>query len=247
MLRGSSLFNMDYVVNEVWRTQRPLHTERILESAIELHCTATDVETAEIVDLTDLRDDAEIRTAMLASARLPWLAGAPVPFRGRLLFDATLAESVPVHVPRQTATDMLVLQTRPQGTAHAGLSSTVAQPHRPLPRQVQPCAGGAAAHALGAATTHWSVSSHASPRIPTRGHAVCRRSALPLGSPVISQMENRAAAMSSAAGHGFRAAWMALDGSRPGSGQRPARVPLTPDRSVSDRTRSMDDRSGSNM
>ena len=30
LLRGRSLFNMDYVVNEVWRTQRPLHTERIL-------------------------------------------------------------------------------------------------------------------------------------------------------------------------------------------------------------------------
>src|ERR1700761_5881493 len=98
VMRGRSLFNMDYVVNEVWRTQRPLHTERILSSEIELHCTATDVETAEIVDLTDLRDDAEIRTAMLASARLPWLAGAPVPFRGRTLFDATLAEAIPVHL-----------------------------------------------------------------------------------------------------------------------------------------------------
>ena len=43
-----------------------------------------------------------------------------------MLFDATLAESVPVHVPRQTATDMLVLQTRPQGIAHTALSSTVA-------------------------------------------------------------------------------------------------------------------------
>src|ERR1700733_1162283 len=98
VLRGQSLFNMDYVINDVWRTQRPLHTERILESAIELHCTATDVETAEIVDLTNLRDDTEIRTAMLASARLPWLSGAPVPFRGHMLFDATLAESVPVHL-----------------------------------------------------------------------------------------------------------------------------------------------------
>ncbi len=38
-----------------------------------------------------------------------------------MLFDATLAESVPVHVPRQTATDMLVLQTRPHGITHVRL------------------------------------------------------------------------------------------------------------------------------
>src|ERR1700739_3636585 len=60
VLRGGSLFNMNYVVNEVWRTQRPLHTERILQSPIELHCTATDVDTARVVDLTDLCNDAEI-------------------------------------------------------------------------------------------------------------------------------------------------------------------------------------------
>jgi hypothetical protein len=32
---------------------------------------------------------------------------------------------------------------------------------------------------------------------------------------MISQMENRASAMASAAGHGFRAAWMALEGQDP--------------------------------
>jgi predicted patatin/cPLA2 family phospholipase len=187
---------MDYVVNEVWRTQRPLHTDRILESAIDLHCTATDVESAEIVDLMDLRDDAEIRTAMLASARLPWLSGAPVRFRGRLLFDATLAESVPVHVPRQTSTDMLVLQTRPQGTAHAGLSSTV-----------------------GNLTDRYLVKFNPA-LVELRRTRSARKPSVavirpPMGSPVISQMENRAAAMSSAGGYGFRAAWMALDGVDP--------------------------------
>lgn len=213
VLRGRSLFNMDYVVNEVWRTQRPLHTERILESPIDLHCTATDVESAEIVDLTDLRDDAEIRTAMLASARLPWLSGAPVRFRGRLLFDATLAESVPVHVPRQTCTDMLVLQTRPQGTAHAGLSSTVGNLTDRYLVKFNPAlvelrrTRSARYDALVGELSRQSQDPDAKPRV-----AVIRP---PMGSPVISQMENRAAAMSSAGGYGFRSAWMALDGADP--------------------------------
>lgn len=213
VLRGRSLFNMDYVVNEVWRTQRPLHTERILESAIALHCTATDVETAEVVDLTDLRDDAEIRTAMLASARLPWLSGAPVRFRGRSLFDATLAESVPVHVPRRTATDMLVLQTRPHGIAHTPLSNTVGNLTDRYLVKFNPAlvelrrTRSARYDALVGELARQSLDPEARPRV-----CVIRP---PAGSPMIGQMENRAAAMASAAGHGFRAAWMALEGSDP--------------------------------
>lgn len=213
VLRGQSLFNMDYVVNEVWRTQRPLHTERILESAIELHCTATDVETAAVVDLTNLRDDTEIRHAMLASARLPWLSGAPVPFRGRMLFDATLAESVPVHVPRRTATDMLVLQTRPHGITHTPLSSGVANLTDRYLVKFNPAlvelrrTRSARYDALIGELSRQALDPDASPRV-----GVIRP---PAGSPMIGQMENRASAMAAAAGYGFRAAWMALDGSDP--------------------------------
>jgi predicted patatin/cPLA2 family phospholipase len=213
VLRGQSLFNMDYVVNEVWRTQRPLHTDRILESAIELHCTATDVETALIVDLTDLRDDREIRTAMLASARLPWLAGPPVPFRGRMLFDGTLAEGVPVHVPRTTATDMLVLQTRPHGIAHAPLSGGVANltdrylvKYNPALVELRRTRSARYDALIG------ELSRQAVDRTSVPAVCIIRP---PAGSPMISQMENRASAMASAAGHGFRAAWMALDGQDP--------------------------------
>jgi predicted patatin/cPLA2 family phospholipase len=213
VLRGQSLFNMDYVVNEVWRTQRPLRTDRILQSRIALHCTATDVETAEVVDLTDLRDDREVRTAMLASARLPWLSGAPVPFRGHMLFDATLAESVPVHVPRRTATDMLVLQTRPHGMGHTPLSSGVANLTDRYLVKFNPAlvelrrTRSARYDALTGELSRQAVDPAARPRV-----GVIRP---PAGSPVIGQMENRASAMAAAAGHGFRAAWMALEGTEP--------------------------------
>ena len=127
-LRGRRpIFDMDYVIGEVWRHQRPLRTDAILAGGIDLHCTATDVDSAEIVDLTDLRDAEEIRCAMRASGRLPWLAGPPVAFRGRRWLDATLAEAIPIHAAQTTATDMLVLQTRPHGVQHTPLSSVVAR------------------------------------------------------------------------------------------------------------------------
>ncbi len=213
VLRGRSLFNMDYVVNEVWRTQRPLRTDRILASPIELHCTATDVDTAEAVDLTDLRDDAEVRQAMLASARLPWLAGGPVPFRGRMLLDATLAEPLPVEVPRRTATDMLVLQTRPHGVTHTPLSNGVANLTDRYLVKINPAlvelrrTRSARYDALIGQLARQSHDPAAQPAV-----CVIRP---PAGSPLISQMENRAAVMASAAGHGFRAAWMALEGQDP--------------------------------
>ena len=106
VLRGRSLFNMDYVVNEVWRTQRPLHTDRILDERdrAALHGDRR----------RDRRDRRPHRSARRrrdphGDAAPPrgcrgWPA-RPVPFRGRLLLDATLAEAMPVHVrarPRPT-------------------------------------------------------------------------------------------------------------------------------------------------
>jgi predicted patatin/cPLA2 family phospholipase len=213
LVRGKSLFNMDYIVNEVWRTQRPLRTDRILSSEIELHCTATDVETAAIVDLTGLRDDGEIRAAMLASARLPWLSGAPVTFRERQLFDATIAEAIPVHVPLKSSTDMLVLQTRPQGISHTPLSGGIANLTDRYLMKFNP----ALVELRRTRSARYDeliaeLARAAADRAATPAVCVVRP---PAGSPMISQMENRVAAMASAAGHGFRAAWMALEGNDP--------------------------------
>ena len=126
-LRGGPAFDMDHVINHVWTRERPLRFDDILASGIELHCTATDADRASIVDLANLRSQEEICCALRASGRLPWLAGGPVSFRGMRLLDATLAEAIPVEIPRASATDMLVLQTRPHGITHAPLKPLVAR------------------------------------------------------------------------------------------------------------------------
>ncbi len=214
VLRGGALFDMDYVIGEVWRHQRPLDIERVLGSPIELHCTATDIERAEIVDLANLRDEEEVRCAMRASARLPWLAGPPVPFRGRLWLDATIAEAIPVHVAFTTATDVLVLQTRPHGVAHTPLSGVVARLTERYLERINPALVELVRtrserydNLSARLAEHAAAGSAGTPAV-----CVIRP---PAGSLMISQMENRRNALAVAGSHGMRAAWMALAGEDP--------------------------------
>lgn len=213
LLRGRPLFDMDYVIGEVWRRQRPLRTEQILSSGIELHCTATDADTAEIADLTDLRDGEEIRCAMRASGRLPWLAGPPVEFRGRRWLDATLAEAIPVHAAQTTATDMLVLQTRPHGVQHTPLSSLVARLTDGYLTKINPAL---VALRLARSERYDRLSDDLAARSadPSARPAVCVIRP-PAGTLLIGQMENRMSALATAGSHGLRAAWMALEGEDP--------------------------------
>jgi predicted patatin/cPLA2 family phospholipase len=213
LVRSGALFDMDYVINEVWTKQRPLRFDALFKSGIDFHATATDADTAQIVDLTDLRDDAEIRCALRASARLPWLAGPPVHFRGRRLLDATLAEAIPVHAAFASATDVLVLQTRPEGVAHSGLSGPVAQLTDRYLQRINPAlvrlreTRSERYDELSASLARQAADRTATP-------AVCAIRP-PAGALVISQTENSAVALQTAGSHGMRAAWMALEGEDP--------------------------------
>ncbi|MEO6859157.1 MAG: patatin-like phospholipase family protein [Solirubrobacteraceae bacterium] len=213
MLRGRPLFDMDYVVGEVWRRQRPLRVDAILSSGIELHCTATDIESAAIVDLTNLGDGDEIRCAMRASGRLPWLAGPPVEFRGRRWLDATLAEAIPIHAAQTTATDLLVLQTRPHGIQHTPLSGPIG---RLTDRYLQTINPALVELRLTRSERYDRLSAELSARTndASARPAVCVIRP-PAGALFISQTENRQTALAIAGSHGFRAAWAALAGEDP--------------------------------
>jgi predicted patatin/cPLA2 family phospholipase len=220
-LRGGPAFDMDHVINHVWTHERPLRFDAVRSSGIDLHCTATDADRATIADLTGLETDEEIRCAMRASARLPWLAGGPVSFRGMRLLDATLAEAIPVHVAcagagrtdRATVTDVLVLLTRPAGLAHAGLSPVIARLTDRYLRALNPAlvelrvTRSPRYDALTARLAAQACDPEHSPAV-----CVIRPGG---GSLMISQLESRVAALRTAAGHGLRSAWMALAGEDP--------------------------------
>ncbi|HLH67409.1 MAG TPA: patatin-like phospholipase family protein [Solirubrobacteraceae bacterium] len=213
VLRGGPPFDLDYVIGEVWRHRRPLRTDRILASGIELHCTATDVDRARLVDLTALSSDREIRCALRASARLPWLAGPPVGFRGMRLLDATLAEAIPVSVPLRQATHVLVLQTRPHGVRHRPLSGPVARLTDRYLRSFNP---QLVALRRTRSERYDALAAQLSARSadPSAAPAVCVIRP-PAGSRSIGQMENRLAALQAAGAVGMRAAWTAFTGSDP--------------------------------
>jgi predicted patatin/cPLA2 family phospholipase len=212
-VRGGPAFDMDYVINEVWTHQRPLRFETILGGGISLHCTATDADAAEIVELAQLETPEDIRGALRASGRLPWLAGPPVNFRGRRLLDATLAESVPVQAAFTRATDVLVLQTRPLGVNHAPPSRVVARLTEHYLRGVNPRlvklhqTRSARYDELSA-----RLAAQASDRSATPSVCVIRP---PAGSTVVGHLERRSAALQAAASEGLRAAWVALEGEDP--------------------------------
>ena len=213
-MRGGPAFDLDHVINHVWTRERPLRFDAVLSSGIDLHCTATDADRATIVDLTGLRDAEEIRCALRASGRLPWLAGGPVSFRGLRLLDATLAESIPVHVAcAGGVTDVLVLLTRPEGLAHAGLSPVIARLTDRYLRAINPALVDlrvTRSARYDALTAKLAVQAADPDHVP----AVCviRPAA---GALMVSQLESRVSALRTAAGHGLRSAWMALAGEDP--------------------------------
>ena len=212
-LRGGPAFDMDHVINRVWIRERPLRFEAILSSGIDLHCTATDADRAAIVDLTDLHSQEEICCALRASGRLPWLAGGPVSFRGMNLLDATLAEAIPVEVPRSTATDLLVLQTRAHGVAHTPLSPLVA---RLTDRYLRPINPALVELRVTRSPRYDALTAELAAQAadPEHAPAICVIRP-PSGCVVIGQLEHRASVLQTAGAEGLRAAWMAFEGEDP--------------------------------
>jgi predicted patatin/cPLA2 family phospholipase len=212
-LRGGPVFDMDYVIDHVWTRQRPLRFDVIAACGIDLHCTATDADTASIVDLTELSTEEEIRCAVRASSRLPWLAGPPVRFRGMTLLDATLAEAIPVHAPSGTATDMLVLQTRPHGVHHAPLSSAIGQLTDRYLRSINP---DLVELRRTRSARYDALTAELAGQMADDDHlpAVCVIRP-PAGSVLVGQLEHRSSVLRTGAGEGMRAAWMALTGEDP--------------------------------
>lgn len=223
-LRGGPVFDMDYVIDHVWTRHRRLRFDAIAASGIEFHCTATDTETASVVDLTDLTAEEEIRCAMRASSRLPWLAGGPVAFRGMALLDATLAEAIPVHAPTRSATDMLVLQTRPHGVHHTPLFRAVRRLTDRYLRAINPALvelRRTRSQRYDALTAELAARMDDPGQVP----AVCVLRP-PAGSTVVGQLEHRTSVLRSGANLGLRTAWMAFTGQDPEVLRVPRAYPL---------------------
>jgi predicted patatin/cPLA2 family phospholipase len=123
LLRGRPVIDVNYVLHLSSPGLDALRHERVLASAIALHCVAVDVDTAEAVDLTGMRSTRELWDALLASSRMPWAGGPPVRIAGRRYLDGGLASPIPVdEAVAAGATHVLALQTRPHGVPRKSAS-----------------------------------------------------------------------------------------------------------------------------
>jgi predicted patatin/cPLA2 family phospholipase len=116
-LRGGRVVDVRTLVEERYEQLSPGLFDAVLAGRTELHPIATDVETAEAVDLHDrIVDTATLRLALQASAALPLLAGPPVALNGRRLIDAGLSAAIPFRAAlADGATHLLVLRSRRAG------------------------------------------------------------------------------------------------------------------------------------
>lgn len=114
LLRGRPLVDVERLVEDIYIREYPLDYASVLDTPIELHLLATDVDTGEPRDLfSELTDGKALRLALRASSALPVLAGRPVALGGRRYFDAGLAESIPFRQAlRDGATHVLVLRSK---------------------------------------------------------------------------------------------------------------------------------------
>ena len=117
LLRGGPVVDITTLVEERYEQLAPGLFDDVLSAPTELHPLATDVETADAVDLHDqITDSRTLRLALRATACLPMLAGPPVELDGRRFIDAGLSAAIPFQAALDGgATHVLVLRSRRHG------------------------------------------------------------------------------------------------------------------------------------
>jgi predicted patatin/cPLA2 family phospholipase len=125
--------NLDYLLDDVTESERPLDYDAILRSRVPLHIYATNLKLAQDrpVELPHAETKADLRRNFRASALIPLAAGPPVKIGDGLFCDAGIWDSIPYQFAEEGgATHILVLQSRP-------LNNPRRRP-RPLERVIAP-------------------------------------------------------------------------------------------------------------
>lgn len=105
--------SLDHLIHEILVDVRPTDWDALRDSPAPLHVVVTDAASMAPHTLTGLRDAAEWRLAMRATAAIPFLTGPPVELHGRRWVDGSIGDPLPVErALREGATHVLALLTR---------------------------------------------------------------------------------------------------------------------------------------
>lgn len=108
--------SLSFLLDKVCIEQKPLDTDRVLQSPIPLRVISTSVKTLRPKVLRNFQDAEQLFKALKASATIPVVAGGPVDYSGDLYFDASVSESIPYRSAISDGfTDVVALLTRPKG------------------------------------------------------------------------------------------------------------------------------------
>lgn len=199
LLVGKAAFNVAQCLDHASESMDDQRHERAVQSTIDLHCVAVDVATAQPHDLGGFTSAPELRGALLASSRIPWVGGPPAEFRGRRWLDGGLAEAIPVRTALANgATHLLVLQTRPEGVARSSPAPLVDRLVVRELHRLNPCLAGLYARRAADYEDAVSAISAATHQPAPGGPHICGVR-LPAGTAVVSQLERSPEALRAAA------------------------------------------------
>jgi predicted patatin/cPLA2 family phospholipase len=126
LLKGQPPIDMEWLAKDAYARERRLNYDAILKNPIKFHCMATKIDKGNTVDLTNLANRDDIESALLATSRIPFLAGDPHEYKGEKYIDGGLTDPIPIDAAiTNGATHVLILQTRPDGVS---LKESIADP-----------------------------------------------------------------------------------------------------------------------
>ncbi|MCX7786425.1 MAG: patatin family protein [Spirochaetes bacterium] len=115
LLMGGELFGMDFIFDTIPNQLVPFDFGTFYSSPVTLYTVATDCQTGDAVYMEKSELGTEYLNFLRASSSLPFLA-KPVSFRGRLLMDGGLSDSIPIKKALKDGNETcVVVLTREKG------------------------------------------------------------------------------------------------------------------------------------
>lgn len=110
------IMDLDFLIYQVLINEKPMNWEGVIKSTIPLNIIVSSINQRKAIVYNHFASKEELFILLKASASIPFIAGKPVEYKGDLLFDASIYESIPYKSAIQDGcTHVLCLLTRPDG------------------------------------------------------------------------------------------------------------------------------------
>jgi predicted patatin/cPLA2 family phospholipase len=96
LLRGQPVISLEYILNEVMETAKPLDYAAVLASPIELHIITSSIQTLRPRVFTGFASKEDLKIVLKASACLPLVSGSPIAYASDRLLDGDFLLNHPI-------------------------------------------------------------------------------------------------------------------------------------------------------